>query len=233
MKLKYLFGLLLPMLCLAACNSSNEGDGDIICLDIVTLESNSDAGCIFSLQQSADSPLLTLISTQQLDPKSFTVGTRVVMQYIPANGQPYTSGNIRVLAATTALGEGKLAEISTAAENGNWASAKVDARTIWRTGKYLNFQFQAESSGDPRNCPLVFDKSTLDSEYPTAHFIFNGTQGGMTQTYVFYASFNISDVWNLSGIKGIKVLYKDKVSVANDDTQVVIVKGVSSITPNE
>lgn len=231
MKLKYLLGL-LPLLCLASCNSSKEDDGDLVCLDIVTLESNSDAGSVFSLQQSADSPVLTLISTQQLDPNTFKAGTRVVMQYVPANNQPYTSGNIRVIVAANTLGGGKAAEISTAEETTNWASAKVEARSIWRTGKYLNFQFQGDSSGDPRNCRLVFDESTLDSDFPVAHFIFNGSQGGMSQTYVFYASFDISKEWNLENAKGIKVVYKDMASVTTGDTQETFVKSTQTLTPN-
>ncbi len=233
MKLKYFLGLLPALFLLASCNSSNSGDGDIICLDIATLEGNGDAGSIFSLQQSADSPLITLLSKQQLDPKSYTVGTRVIIQYIPQNNQPYTSGNINILAASNTLGEGKPATEGTAVDNGNWSSAKIDARTIWRTGKYLNLQFQAESAGDPREYKLVFDTATLDSDYPTAHFLFHGSVGSLAQTYVFYASYDISAIWNRSGIKGIKVFYKDRNSVSDMDSQVTIVKEKSELTPTE
>lgn len=232
MKIKYFLGLLPAIFFLIACNSSNENEGDVVCLDIVTLESNGDAGSVFTVQQSSDSPLITLLSKQQLDPKDYTVGSRVIIQYIPANNQPYTSGNISILAASNTLGGGKAAEEGTAVEFGNWSSSKIDARTIWRTGKYLNLQFQAESAGDPKEYKLVFDKSTLDSDYPTAHFIFQGTVGSMAQTYVFYASYDISAVWNRD-IKGIKVLYKDRNSVSDLDAQVTLIKEKSELTPIE
>lgn len=205
MKLKY-FLFLLPAFFLAACNSSSDpGEGQLVCIDVVTLESNSTAGSIFSLQPYDDLPKVTLISTQQLEPKSFKEGTRIVIQYIPQSNQQYTSGNISILGASTTLGEGNPAEEADADETNNWLSDKVNLGSVWRSGKYLNIRFSAESSGNPRDCRLYFDTTTLGDEYPVAYLVYFGQLGSMTQSYTFFASYDIAEVWNKDNVRGIDV----------------------------
>lgn len=233
MKFKYLIGLLAGIFMLPACNTDGPGgSGESNYIDIATLESNGASGAVFSLRQINDSPIVTLLSTRPLNDEDFTVGDRVVIQYTSQKG-PYESGNITLTGISNTLGRGAAAPDSTAAETSNWASAKVDIRAAWRTGEYLNMQFMAESAGEPLYCDVVFDEATLATEYPTAHFIFRGAPGSMSRAYVFYGSFNIQKYWQLPGIKGIRLLYKDVNSVTSGDTPITIIKEKSEITPTE
>lgn len=226
--------LALALLTLAtACNSNDPDDGDKYFLDIVTLESNGDAGAVMTLQKMGDSPLITLISNQRFNPEEFQAGKRVVIYYHPQSNVQYESGPVTVQKALQTLGEGNPAKESTAEATNHWASAQVQIAALWRTGKYLNIIFQAKSVGEPRQCDLFIDSKTEGAETPNLHLVFEGSPGAMAEYFTFYASYDISKVWDAETTKGIRVYFADLSVSGSDGNSVVITKTTSDLQKPE
>lgn len=210
MKMKaILFSCLCGTLLLSSCNSDDPGNDELSFVDIVTIESTGNVGSVVTLQKMGDSPLVTLTTPQQFDQAVFKPDTRVLIYYHPQSNEQYVSGPITIHSASPTYGEGKKPEVKTSAETNKWATGKVGLMAVWRTGKYLNMQFQATTAGEPRQVEMVADAMTLDSEVPHLHFIYEGTNGAQPQTYTFYGSWNIEEIWNKSGVKGVRIYVAD------------------------
>lgn len=90
---------MIPVVAMAlfvcSCNNNNNNDPtqDGNQVDFVTVKSITNAGTSFEVQKEGDSPVATLITSKKLS-EGIKVGQRILLRYFPANGRPYTSGNI-------------------------------------------------------------------------------------------------------------------------------------------
>ncbi len=235
MKLKNLFIAAfgaLAMLGATSCNESgggNGGSGDLFYLDIATIESSGDAGTVLTLRQNGDSPLVTLMTQQRFNDDDFKTGERVVISYHPVSNKQYESGNIYIQGAGATIGRGFAPKEATAEETHNWESDAVQMLNVWRTGEYVNLVFQATTSTDPRLCELYIDKASTNLSTPELRLIFKRIPGAMNSTYTFYASYNIGDLWNKDGVKGLRIICPDSNMLGGNTVN--IIKDASSLQP--
>lgn len=208
---KYLLGAVLA-LSLGACSTKDDEPGTErnFFTDIVTYANESGTGTTFTFRKDGDSPEIILTTPQKLSSADFTLGSRIVIQYWPHTNHQYTSGEVSVLVANNITGSG--AEVPAAAASGSnpWASLGVDMYRLNRTGKYLNFIFEAPYS-DRHVIPsrAVVDEATLGSEYPEIHIIYGPDDTFTTTTGYVYGSYSIANLWDAPGTKGVKVYYYD------------------------
>lgn len=194
------------MLC--SCNKEDEPVEQNY-IDIVTLESITDAGTVMSLRQMGDSPLLTYTTSQTMDPKDFKEHQRVAISYIPDGGKPYVSGAVKLLAATVTVGEGAPVPEATSESTGKWATSPITLGSAWRTGKYLNLYYAGFTVENPKANVLYVDKESLAFPFPDLYLVFEGDAGPIGQMYSFYMSYDISAVWDRPNVKGITIHYVD------------------------
>lgn len=196
---------------LGACNNNEPGNNDRnYFTDIVTYQSHSAQGSLFTFQQDGDSPLIELVAAQTMNPNDFEIGDRVAIQYWPQSNQQYVSGPITVLSASNIIGKGSKIIAADADTLQDWRSNAMKEYRIWRSGNYMNFIMQVDMSSH-RNikCQARLDKSTLDSEYPTIYLLYGPDDVYCELTGFLYGSYDISEVW-AQNIKGINVKYTNE-----------------------
>lgn len=190
-----------------SCNSKSDGPDidDKTLYDIATLVSSNDAGTTVTLRKDGDSPLVTLtFPNQKIDTEKIAVGERFLIAYETATGTPYQSGTA-LLKAYMRIYNSKIIE-GTKDSTHSWATMQQDVMSMWRTGSWINVQALCTYSGErPNMYDLVVDKNTLGNEYPEAYLLYEANTSPSANTQVFYATFNISSVWSLSNVKGLRV----------------------------
>lgn len=184
---------------LASCTNP-EDDSPQVYTDIVSFVSQTSEGSSFTLRKAGDSPLVTLTSTTRLRPEDFKTGTRIVLQYIPENGKQYESGPVRLYQAMNVQGS-EVAQ-GTAESTDNWRSDGLRILSVDRTGEFVNVYAQGLYSFKPE-FTLYIDSSTLADEYPAVHLVYKDDNPLQSSTHIVYGSFDISEVWNLPGCKGV------------------------------
>lgn len=212
---KFFSIILLAVIALGfnACNSDSGTDlnpSQNIFLNIVTYEGASiTGGSTFSLQKSGDSPLITLTTTQNLGMADVPVGTRIIMSYVPESGVQYVSGPITVYQAANIEGGGAAVTEGRSENTTNWASNEVAVQLVERTGPYLNLQFTGSlpTGVSTANIKFLVDEKTLDDAYPEIHLILGPYNTSLDKTYIFYGSWNISNIWERPTCKGVKVCF--------------------------
>lgn len=192
----------------SSCNSDEPVSGTQIYLDIVTLESRTEAGTTFTCRQAGDSPLVTYFTKQVISGNYLKEGERILIQYSTDKGR-YVSGDINVFAATTTAGAGAEVPEEDFLQLPNLKGTAVNMSSIWRTGNYLNAVFLAHSSTNYKTCRMVADQTTLNDEYPVIRIIFEPDTGTDEAEYAFYMSYSISQILNRPGVKGVRVYYND------------------------
>lgn len=212
MKLKTFFLSLVGIIALAtsfsSCNSDSDDNGNSIYTIIATFEKSNAQGSVFTYRKEGDEPLITLTSTQSIKTDMFKEGTRVLLQFV-TNMPPYTSGPIQVLGVAKIIGSGEPATISTAEATNDWRSNEVDIRTLWRTGTYLDIAFIAPL-GVTDYFKFYLDEATIGSSSPEFHIVLTegGNLGG--QQGLYYASYNIANVWDNPETDEIKIILPNK-----------------------
>lgn len=190
-----------------SCNNSNNDDPlpPKLFYDIATLEFSNEEGSTFTLRQENDSPIITLtFPGQTVNTEQVPLGTRVLIAYYPESGLAYTSGQAKLYA----IGYVYNSEI----EEGNaestkqWQTMAQNMLGMWRTGNWINIQTQCTYvNNTPMTYDLVVDETTLDEEYPQAYIIYIPTDAANALTRDFYATFDISSVWNRPNVKGLRI----------------------------
>ena len=212
---------MLPVVAMAlfACSCNNDNDDpstEGTQIDFVTVKSITDAGTSFEVQKEGDSPVATLITSKKLA-EDVKVGQRILLRYFPANGQPYTSGNITPTGYMTIYGNGDPVAVKKSEDVGGFASEDVIIKICQRTGKYVNVAARCFMLNAPHAEPVLYllyksDSNSVDGAYK-----------------VVYGSWDISQIWNLSTCKSIHVKYATSEGTKN----VTLIKDASQITPAE
>lgn len=213
---KNLFRIFLSLFLIAAvttvtsCNSSGNNDSPIdpnkVVYNIATLTSFNENVSVFTIDQDNDDANFTMtFSNVKLNPEVFKVDTRYLIAYQPDNNQPGTSGT-GYLAGVIYVYNSVITE-GTAQSTNEWMTLRQDLTSVWRSGKWINIQTKCTYVGDaPKVYNLVVDETTLENEYPDAYLIYDyDNTNPDLRTRDFYATFDISSVWTLPTVKGLRV----------------------------
>ncbi len=215
----------------SACSSNEPGDDNRnYYTDIVTYESATSQGSVFTFREDGDSPLVELVANQAMNPADFETGNRVAIHYWPQSNQHYVSGPITVLSASNVIGKGSKIIAADPDTLQDWRSNPMNEYHIWRTGKYFNFIMQVDMSRQKNiKCQARLDKATLDSDYPVIYILYGPDDIFCEMTGYLYGSYDISEVWE-QDIKGLNIVYTNEDGKKQTFT---IHKTGSSIRPAE
>ena len=210
MKTKVLIPLqlaLTAMVGLSSCNSSGDTPSPNLYLDIVTIRHIGDEGCSFSAIAPNSDNSVTYTTSQVIKGELYKAGERVIINYTTENGR-FESGPINIYAIAPTVGKGANISSTSAEEADSWATSMVKMYDIFRTGQYVNIVFLSYGAPTPKKCELVADETTLNDEYPTVHLIYEPGDGQQQSDYAFYMSYDMNDITDHEGCKGINVVYK-------------------------
>lgn len=200
--------LLIAGIFTTSCSSTKTYEfPDNTCVDFATFVSTSDNGSVFTLRKNGDSPLITLTAPVKMDVSQLKPGTRVLIRYLPSGGQaPYESGPITLYGVgfifTGDVDPEPLETIE------SWKSDEIKLMTMTRSGEYLDVWAQGNYATQAIKFSLVADEATLNDEYPQLYLVFE-SDNGFGFPHQLYASFTLSNVWNLSTCKGVTIHYHD------------------------
>ena len=195
---------ILPAITLASCREEGfDGEVDMTCTDIVTFAGNIDGRATFTFNKVDDTPEITLTAQGALDTEKIDEGSRVLISYIPENNKAYTSGDIFLRGGKPiTFSDIRMAWSS---DFDRWNEDKVYLYSVWRSGKYINIHVRLTYSTEPRIFCLAVDPETIDSEYPDVYLVHVIAKDIDYHDRAYYASFDISQLWTRSGIKGIRL----------------------------
>lgn len=205
---KFSLGLAACLTCAfmtTSCNDNND-ESIVIFYDIATLTESNSNGFVFTFRQINDSELVTLTSSQKIN-GDVTVGNRYLIAYTTESGNPYESGPATFYTGLGYVYNGAIS-YGTAETTGSWATMQQNLQSMWRSGEWINIQtFATCGENDPAKYELVVDSTTLSSDYPKAYLIYEPDKSAIASTRQFYASFNISEVWDLENVKGLSITF--------------------------
>jgi len=205
MKFYHYLILATVLLSLGSCNSGGS-EAVAYFTDIVTLDSSTENGSVMSFRELNDSPVITLTTSTPLSKEQ--IGKRIVILYSPIGTLEHgVSGNINILDAAVTYGGGAAPLDAVVDSLDNWKSDQVTLMQAYRSGKYLNLGMVLPTYTSLEKFRCYIDITTLDSEYPEIHVVYKAKDGYDTVSSNFFGSYDISNIWNRPGVKGLKVLY--------------------------
>ena len=197
------------MLMLTACADDNGIDGPVRMQlwDIVTYEgpASGSKGSVFTFRQVDDTPLVTLTADETIEETE--AGTRIMIRYIPENGEAYRSDHIHLLTASR-INQGP-ATTEWKSDYDNWNRDSVWVYSAWRSGTYINFHLRLTYSNEPRIFTLALDPATRESEMPEFYLVHRMKEPVDYHDRAYFASFDIAEVWNLPSARGVKIHLAD------------------------
>lgn len=205
--LRHITMLLLAFTLPVSCSDDEPYSSAAELADIVTYKEASSAGAVFTLQQYDDSPLITLVAQGRNIDSKYTPGCRMLISYYPANGEPYSSGNI-TLTGMAAINNDVL-KTGSMEDIGSWDADAIYLNSIWRTGCYINIYFRVDQSSEKRRFMLVMDEATCEDEVPQLYLVHDMLGQPDNFTRRAYASFDISAVWDNPQCQGVTIHLND------------------------
>ena len=197
---------LTSLILLTSCLSDNGHDGpvDMICWDIATFNGNINDKAQFTIRQVNDLPEATLIAQTAIKTgdKDMT-GKRMLISYIPEDNKPYTSGPITLYSAA-AVNQSPT-KIESMNDYTDWNRDPVYLYSAWRTGTYLNFHVALTYDKEPRVFRIVVDETTVGNDYPDLYLVHIMNQVTDYHDRRYYASFDISEIWNRDNVCGVRL----------------------------
>lgn len=210
MKFTHCLFLAASALAMGACNSGGD-TATVYYTDIVTLDASSASGSVMTYQDKNDSPLVTLTTSTPLSEKQ--VGKRIVIVYSPIGTLEHgVSGSIDLVNAGMTFGGGAAPLDAVVDTLDNWKSDPVTYMQAYRSGKYLNMAMILPTSAMPEKLRCYLDVTTLGNEYPELHMVYKIQPGYESDAANFFASYDISSIWNRPGVKGFKLLFEGTTS---------------------
>lgn len=207
----------LLILCLSiafiACSNDNDEPqftGNEM-YDIVTFVGNPQSNnnnSVFQFQKEDDSRLTTLRATDKaLDTTTIKIGTRMLLSYIPEAGMHNVDDNISVKDYAIVFND----SIRTGDKNKlpDWDYNPIFVNSIWRSGTYINIHCGLTYSYEPSGFVLLVDAKTIDNPMPDVYLSYQ--KGDDRESYYkeFYASIDISNLWNRPTCNGFTLHVND------------------------
>ena len=196
--------LLTVLTLLAGCQKEDADlDRDEAFYSMVTVvDGSAESGTTFEMLRYADAPTVTLVAPSFYN-SDFKKGARVMLYYFITDSS--SSVERIVVRGYTEVLDSPL-KASTRTEIDKYVQNPIEVTSLWRTGGYLNFSgfLQMIDSGK-HIFILVADKATLKE--PIVDLWLIDDLQGATGTYYrrAYGSWDISEVWNAPGNKGVRV----------------------------
>lgn len=156
-----------------SCNDDNKGPQvpTNTIYNVVTLASRTDKGVTFTYQANYDKPVYTYVASgYQLNEKKFDVGCRLLLAYVPQNGDALASGDITVWGVSPIF-NGKLTYGNQEAYK-NWGITELGVSALWMTEGWLNINAKFPTQGAPTNFQLVCDQATANGPDADVYMIF-------------------------------------------------------------
>ena len=212
--LKHYLLIICLALCATACMSDNN-DSPIIdestMHDIVTFVGNPESNnhnSVFQFQKEGDSRLTTLRANNiALDTASTKVNTRMMLYYTPETGMHNVDDNITVKSIAQVFNDsvrtGDVKKLPDMDYN------PIYVNTIWRSGTYLNINCGLNYSYEPIGFMLMVDATTVDNPYPDLYLSYHKDTNHESFFKNFFASIDISHIWNKSTCKGFTLHVND------------------------
>lgn len=185
--------------------TSDQPSESVTLYDIVTFDGDSDQGACFSFRKNGDSPLVELVAAgQALGRESVAAGDRVLIAYIPASGEAYRSGEIE-LKGISLINSGSVRR----GDIDGWNATPVYVHSLWRSGTYVNLECKLDYAGESRRFYLALDEATADDPVPALYIVHD--MGSLPPNFGrrIYASWDISELWDLPGCRGVTVYVND------------------------
>lgn len=202
--INYLLVALLT-LTLGACNT-NENNQKIAYVDIMTLEATGESGSVLTFRLQGNSPLITLTCSKPFSQE--LVGKRLVIIYtIVSDTQRGEDGVIDIEQSGATFGGGDAPKVSTAGATDNWQSDEIELVQAELSGEYLNLGLTLNTNTSPRVFELYVDETTMDSDYPELHLVYEPQANSGGTSYSFFGSYNIGGLMNRPTAKGVKLTY--------------------------
>lgn len=172
--------------------------------DIVTFIGHSKGNAVFELQKDGDSEPVRLTATGfSLDTTSIKVDTRLLLGYVPKSGIAYQTDEITVTGIGSIFNDKvRSVDMTTLPD---WDKNEIYLFSLWRTGKYINLFCQLTYTVNNAAFGLLADEMTLDNEYPDLYLVYEMDSSPESYNKNFYASIDISDVWNRSTCRGVTI----------------------------
>lgn len=206
--LRHILPILLTVALFSACSDDGPYNDNAELSDIVTYKGASQSGAVFTFQRQGDSPEITLTATgESVDGNKFMAGSRVLISYYAANGEPYTSGDI-TLTGIAAINNDTLRSGDTE-KLASWDADAIYLNSIWRSGNYINIYFRADQSDEKRRFTLMMDEATKGDEIPQLYLVHDMLGQPDNFTRRAYASFDISSIWNKEHCNGVDIHIND------------------------
>lgn len=131
-------------------------------------------------------------------------GESVIIAYTPANGEPYTSGNITLHSwapiSNLVLMEPKPGNTIPS----NWNSGPVWLMSLWRGGGKLYMRVKLPYNTSGNNFVLLLDPDTKDDAVPEI-YLYHADRSEQVADRQFYIAFDISALWDRAYVEGICV----------------------------
>lgn len=200
----YLF-LAIASFALYSCNEDNNPGQvpDNLFADIVTIYDKKDNSTIFHLQEKDDSPTAVLTATEfSITNTPFKKGDRVMISYVPTNGARYVSDFISVYNLASIYPTPIITDEIKLYPDWDFADIYVD--DLWRTGNYINLYCRMTYYNDPQ-FKVIIDKYTVNNSYPDIYLTYDYNSNVDAQEKSFIASFDISEVWDLTTCRGVTI----------------------------
>lgn len=208
---------LLLTLCLSfafiACSNDDSNppfSGDEM-FDIVTFVGNPQSNnnkAVFQFQKENDSRLTTLRATNtDLDTAKIKLNTRMLIAYLPESGTHNVDDNITLKGYSVVFND----SIRTGDKNKlpNMEHNPIYVNAIWRSGTYINIHCGLTYSYEPSGFVLLVDNKTIDDPMPNVYLSYKTGSDHESYYKEFYASIDISNLWNRPTCKGIKLHVND------------------------
>lgn len=206
-KLMAIVALIAMSLGLTACNSGGDDDNKMYYSNVVTYEGSAGGMITFSFQEMNDSQPITFRAQGSM-PADVLIGQRVYVSFTtPSTG--LTEGMVVSLTQCASIPNVKAS--LTDPVPSNWQDiSSIYLQTMFRSGKWINMAALVPYNLEARiNPKFVIDPATVNNDYPEAYMYFEnlgtGASTGSVNSATLIATYDISEVWNLSTCLGLKI----------------------------
>lgn len=183
---------------------NDDNSNDITYSNLVTYTGNIGTNAYFEYQGENDAKPVTLYTNRILS--GISEGQRMVIMYSLENENQYgKDGYIQLLTYSSVP---TVAVRTATTSEAQAANEPMYLYAIARTGKYINIDANLPLI-EGRTFSILADEATLHSEMPELYVTTKTPSGNTGLNESTLASFDISSIWNMADIRGVKIHVND------------------------
>lgn len=203
---KYL-SLMLVALVSATISTSCINDDDsngITYSNLVTYTGNIGTNAYFEFIGENDAKPVTLHANRILG--SIDEGQRLVIVYTLEDENQYGKDGYIDLITYTTVPTSSVQTVTTSEAQA--ANEAMYLNAIARTGKYINIDARLPRI-EGRTFSILADEATVDTDMPELYITTKAPEGNTGLNESTLASFDISSIWNMPSVRGVKIHVND------------------------